>query len=33
MVPREEAKSTRKLKRRLANIERKYGVIISLRLV
>ncbi|MFN3267975.1 MAG: ATPase, T2SS/T4P/T4SS family, partial [Zestosphaera sp.] len=33
VVPKEEARSTRKLKRRLANIERKYGVIISLRMI
>ncbi|MEM0037317.1 MAG: ATPase, T2SS/T4P/T4SS family [Zestosphaera sp.] len=32
-VPREEARSARKLKRRLSSIERKYGVVISLKLV
>ncbi|MEM2021727.1 MAG: PINc/VapC family ATPase [Zestosphaera sp.] len=32
-VPREEARSARKLKRRLASVERKYGVIVSLKLV
>lgn len=33
VVPKEEARSARKLKRRLASIERKYGVIVSLRLI